>query len=475
MRKCKVIATIGPASSDSKTLRKLIQSGLDVARLNFSHGSHEFHAKNIATIRSLSVELGQRVAILQDLQGPKIRTGTFEQGFISITKGALYEIHYGSEPNSDKSIPVDYEHIYKDVAKGNRILMDDGTLQFIVKDVTKKLIYAEAIVSGDLKNRKGVNFPDSTLSLPALTEKDKEDLIFGIQNSVDLIALSFVQRASDISQVNEIQSKYHSKIPVVAKIEKPQAVENIESIVNEADAIMIARGDLGVEVKPNKVPLYQRAIEKEAAKQGKPFIIATQMLESMIENPEPTIAEISDVANGVLEAADCLMLSGEVAAGQFPVASLKKMISIIDQVETWNDEESIRYRKKWIPQAATGEWEYPECIAKTAVEISHAMDIPWIVCLTLSGKIARKLSKWRPRARIIAVTPRNEVAQSLKTLWGVYPVFNETFFETEEALQELPQLLKENFPVKSGDLAIFTAGVPLHEMCATNMIKVNRI
>jgi len=475
MRKCKVIATIGPASSDSKTLEKLITNGLDVARLNFSHGSHAFHMENINTIREISTRLGKRVAILQDLQGPKIRTGTFVEGQMNIQKGEVYEIFFGKEPKSPSSIPVDYEHIYNDVQDGNRILMDDGTLQFYAKKVTDSCIYAEAKVDGILKNRKGVNFPDSTLSLPALTEKDKKDLVFGIENGVDLIALSFVQRASDVSQVNEIQKRFDAKIPVVAKIEKPQAVENIASIVSEADGIMIARGDLGVEVSPNKVPLYQRAIEKEAAKQGKPFIIATQMLESMIENPEPTIAEISDVANGVLEAADCLMLSGEVAAGLYPVKSLKKMISIIEEVEMWNDEESISYRRKWIPQAPTGEWEYPECIAKTAVEISHAMDIPWIVCLTLSGKIARKLSKWRPNARIIAVTPRREVAQSLQTVWGVYPVYNETFFETEEALQELPHLLKKNFGAKTGDLAVFTAGVPLHDMCATNMIKVNRI
>ncbi len=475
MRKCKVIATIGPSSSDAKTLRKLIESGMDVARLNFSHGSHEVHTKNIETIRSLSAELGKRVAILQDLQGPKIRTGTFKDGFRNIEKSKVYEIHFGQEPASPESIPVDYEFICKDVVAGNRILMDDGTLPFLVQKVTEDKIFAEAKVSGKLKNRKGVNFPDSTLSLPALTKKDEKDLEFGIQNSVDLIALSFVQRASDVALVNEIQKKMHSKIPVIAKIEKPQAVENIASIVSEADGIMIARGDLGVEVSPNKVPLYQRAIEKEAARQGKPFIIATQMLESMIENPEPTIAEISDVANGVLEAADCLMLSGEVAAGQFPVNSLKKMISIIEQVETWNDEESIKYRKKWIPQAMTGDWEYPECIAKTAVEISHSMDIPWIVCLTLSGRIARKLSKWRPKAKIIAVTPRKEVAQSLKTLWGVYPIHNEKFFKTEEALLELPQLLKKHFSAKSGELAVFTAGVPLHEMCPTNMLKVNRI
>jgi pyruvate kinase len=475
MRRCKVIGTIGPSSSDPETLEQLVIHGLDIARLNFSHGEHSVHKKNIATLRMLSKKHNKPVAILQDLQGPKIRTGNFEAGFIQIQARETYRLFFGKEPNGKNTIPIDYEHVCKDVANGNRILMDDGTLPFVVEKVGGDFIEAKALVSGKLKNRKGVNFPDSALSLPALTEKDKKDLVFGIESGVDLVALSFVQRAEDIQEVQEIQKEHQSQIPIIAKIEKPQAVENIRTILHEADGIMIARGDLGVEVSPNKVPAFQRIIEKESAMQGKPFIIATQMLESMIENPEPTIAEISDVANGVLEAADCLMLSGEVAAGQYPVQSLKKMVSIIEQVETWNDEESIQYRKKWVPIPADGEWEYPECIAKTAVEISHAMDATWIVCLTLSGKIAHKLSKWRPKAKIVAVTPRQEVALALKTVWGVHPIHNKTFFETEEALQELPLLLKENFDAKAGELAVFTAGVPLHAMCATNMIKVNKI
>lgn len=470
-RHCKIVGTLGPASSDEKTLRALIEAGLDVARLNFSHGSHETHLKNIEMIRRISREVGRQVAILQDLQGPKIRCGKLIGDKIELKKGERYTLSYGVDQLQKDVIPIDYRDLVRDVKEGQRVLMDDGLLIFQIEKISGPNVTVEVMEGGTLKNRKGVNFPDSKLSLPAMTEKDSRDLLFGIAHHVDYIALSFVQDPKDVEQLKSMIRALGADIPIVAKIEKLSAVADIEAITKVSDALMVARGDLGVEGDVERVPSMQRRIVDTAARHGKPVIIATQMLESMIENPRASAAEIADVANGVLEGADCTMLSGEVASGKYPVACIKKMSSIIEEVESWTFQKQVRY----LSASEKREWQDHEAIARAACEAADALSAKAIVCLTLTGAIARTMSHWRPRTPIIAISPRRDVVQRLTLLWGVYAIPNPLFYNTDVLLHDLPKVLKELNLVQSGDTVVITAGIPINQMRSTNMMKINRI
>lgn len=473
VRHTKIIGTLGPASSDETTIRNLIRAGLNIARLNFSHGDHETHRKNAEMIRRIAREEGRTVAILQDLQGPKIRCGKMINGAQEIKGGERYKLEFGVEQKDPSIIPVDYRELVKDVSVGHRVMMDDGLLVFKIDEINGESVTVTATDGGTLKSRKGVNFPDSKLSLPAMTEKDSRDLLFGISIGVDFIALSFVQSESDIHMLKKMIKALGADIPVIAKIEKISAVNDIKKIADAADGLMVARGDLGVEANVERVPGYQRQILAAASAAAKPAIIATQMLESMIENPRATLAEVADVANGVLDGADCLMLSGEVASGKYPVECVKTMASIIDEVEQWTFRRPSSYPTEM--DDLDGPWEEHEAIARAACEAADAIDAKLIVCLTLTGSIARLMARWRPKTPVVAISPRRDVIEKLAIVWGVYGLQSPLFYNTDVLLADLPNLLKNLGLVNSGETVVITAGIPINQVRPTNMVKINRI
>jgi pyruvate kinase len=473
-RHCKIVGTLGPSSSDEKVLRELVEAGLDIARLNFSHGSHDTHRKNIELVRRISRETGRHVSILQDLQGPKIRVGKVLGEGVELVNGKSYILAYGSEQTTPEIIPIDYRELVHDVAVGQRVLMDDGLLSLKIEKIEGANVHVRVLEGGFLKSRKGVNFPDGKISLPALTEKDSRDLLFGVSHGVDFIALSFVQDPKDVVQVKKMINALGSDIPVIAKIEKLSAIDEIDEIAAVSDGLMVARGDLGVEGSVERVPGFQKRIVEAAARKARPVIIATQMLESMIENPHATLAEVADVANGVLDGADCVMLSGEVASGKYPVQCVKQMASIIEEVEGWTFKRPMRYATGAF-EPASDLWEDHEAIARAACEAADALNAKAIVCLTLTGAIARSVAKWRPSTPILAISPRKDVIQRLVMVWGVYAMQNPLFYNTDVLLQDLPQLLKSLNLVDAGETIVITAGIPINHMKPTNMIKINRI
>ena len=473
-RHCKIVATLGPASSDEATLRQLFDAGIDIARLNFSHGAHETHLQNIEMIRRLSRETGKNVAILQDLQGPKIRVGQLLGDQMELHNGEIYRLEFGHEQHDPSIIPIDYRGLVHDVQEGQRVMMDDGLLILRVNSVQNKSVEVEVIEGGQLKNRKGVNFPDSRLSLPALADKDSKDLLFGIANRVDFVALSFVQDPSDIEHIKGMIKALGADVPVIAKIEKLPALTKIDEIAKLSDGLMVARGDLGVEGDVERVPGFQKTILDTAVKYAKPVIIATQMLDSMIKNPRATLAEVADVANGVLDGADCLMLSGESAAGKYPVESVRRMDSIIREVENWTFKQPTRFDMGHIDPGET-DFKTHESIAKAACEAAVALKAKAIVCLTLTGSIAKLIARWRPNTTIVAISPRQDVVTRLNIFWGVYGIPNPSFYNTDVLLAELPDLLKKQDIVRSGDVMILTAGLPLNDMNPTNMVKIDVI
>lgn len=475
IRACKIVATLGPASSNEQTLRELVEAGINIVRLNFSHGEHSTHLKNIELVRKISRETGRHIAILQDLQGPKIRVGKLIGEQMELVKGQSYLLQFGVDQTTAGIIPIDYRGLVHDVRAGDLVMMDDGLLICEVKEVRKDAVEVVVQEGGILKNRKGVNFPNSTLSLPALTDKDSKDLLFGIANRVDFVALSFVQTPADIQQIKGMISVLGSEVPVIAKIEKLSAMDHIDEIAKLADGLMVARGDLGVEANVERVPRYQRAIVEAAAKYAKPCIIATQMLDSMIRNPRATLAEVADVANGVLDGADCLMLSGESASGKYPIKSVARMASIIHEVEDWTFSHPPRFMESSRRELDTNSWEEHESIARAACEAAHALNAKAIVCLTLTGSMARSIARWRPNTAIIAISPRQDVVQRLTMVWGVYGIPNPSFYNADVLLQELPNLLRDLEIIQSGDFVVITAGIPFNQMRSSNTIKINRI
>lgn len=472
IRKCKIIGTLGPSSSSKEKIRELVEAGMDIARLNFSHGSHATHLQNIEHIRAVARETKRNVTILQDLQGPKIRCGELIGGMMRIEKSLTYTLVSGTDQEDQHSIPIDYPNLANDIRQGEKIMMDDGTLSFLILEVGDSHVKIEAENSGLLKSRKSVNFPTSQLSLPSITEKDNRDLLFGVTNEVDIIALSFVQNPDDIKRCRAMINALGSNIPIVAKIEKLSAVEQIDSIAALADGLMVARGDLGVECGVEKVPLFQRKILAAGSEQAKPVIIATQMLESMIQSPQASPAEIADVANGVLEGADCVMLSAEVATGQQPTACISQMDSIIREVEAWNYMKSSRSVNHLTTNRS---WLGHEAIAIAACEAAEKVKASAIICLTLTGSMAKLISSWRPTTPIIAISPRKKVINSLGLVWGVSGMQNQLFYDTDVLLQDLPQFLKSLSIVRSGDTIVITAGIPLKAVNSSNMFKINKI
>ncbi len=465
----KIIATIGPVSRSRTTLRRLISAGMDVARLNFSHGSQREHKEIIKNIRAEAKKMNKAIAVLGDLQGPKIRIGTLQEGKpVLLKKNASIAITTKTIPGTAEIISTTYKNLAQDVTEGDRILLDDGLIELKVESKTADSIICRVITGGMLNEHKGINLPGVSVSTPSLTDKDKKDLLFGIVNNIDYFALSFVRNAHDINHVKNILKRYASSIPVIAKIEKPEAVEHLDEILDAADGIMVARGDLGVELRPEQVPTIQKNIIHRAILANKPVITATQMLETMINNPIPTRAEASDVANAIFDGTDAIMLSGETAVGKYPVKTVQTMARITDDAEhspfmTYNIQYE-RNRTDVITHA----------VAQSAVNILHEVDAKAIVTFSWSGRTSRLISKQRPSRPVYAFTPFTETYNRLALMWGIIPLLIDPLNDTKQLITAgVEHILNRRF-VKRNDLIIIVAGLAL-KSGTTNLIKIHRV
>lgn len=451
-------------------IRALIEAGVDVTRMNFSHGTHEEHEERIDLVRRAANELGRDVAILQDLQGPKIRVGPMKDGSVLIHEGhqlilSTKEIEEGT---ADR-VYVSYPSLHLDVEMGGRILLDDGLLELKVVDTGENEVVTEVVVGGPLRSRKGVNLPHLRTNAPSLTKKDLEDLEFGLAMGVDLIALSFVRDESDVSNLVGRIRDSGKRVGVIAKIEKPEAVYNIDQILAEADGIMVARGDLGIEMPLQKVPGTQKEIIRKCRRAGKPVITATQMLESMIENPRPTRAEASDVANAVLDGTDAVMLSGETAVGKHPVRVVEVMSQIIQEAERSEIQVGLGVEDDWLPESLT------ESVSFMACELAHQVDAKAIVCLTSSGTTARSISRHRPDMPVYAFTNHDKVVKQLAVQWGTKGFSIPFQRDTDRGVKTVHEVLKSRGLVESGDRIVVTAGMPLPTRGRTNMVHVSLV
>jgi pyruvate kinase len=470
-RKTKIVCTLGPSSSTYEQIFALAKAGMDVARINFSHGTHPEHQKLIEIVRKISYDISKPIAILQDLQGPKIRVQTFENGQVELKDGQEFILTVRDVVGNNTMVSVSYKSFYKDVKPGDAVLLDDGNLKLEVVDIKGLDVHCRVIYGGVLKDKKGLNLPGSILSVPCLTEKDRRDLEFGMQMDVDYVALSFVQRPEDINEIKWIIESYGKQMPVVAKIEKPQAVEAIDKITDLADAIMVARGDLGVEMPAEEVPSIQKNIIRLCNQKGIPVITATQMLDSMIQNPRPTRAEASDVANAILDGTDAVMLSGETASGAYPIEAVKTMDRIIRYTESQGDT-GWRLRRRNDGRVYPIELAIGYC----ACQAAEMVNAKAIICLTQSGSTAGMISRYRPMLPIIALTWLEETYNKLALLWGVRAfLVSEIFDNMDDAVEKLKNKIMELKLVKEGDTVVFTSGLPFSKRRKTNDLRIEEI
>ncbi len=466
-RKTKIVATLGPASSSPVMIGKLLDAGVDVFRLNFSHGDHVAMNSLIANIRACADKQGRHVGLLADLQGPKIRTGKMKDGAMAIKAGQRITIVPGDALGCDGVISTTYTNLPQDVKPGHRILADDGLFEFKVVAIRGDAVECQVITGGMLKNNKGMNLPGTKVSIPSLTEKDRRDLEFAMEAKVDFIALSFVREAADVDELKHILAERGCDAMVVAKIEKPEALKNFPEILKSADAIMVARGDLGVEINPERVPLIQKKIIRLCIDAGKPVITATQMLESMIVNPRPTRAETSDVANAILDGTDAVMLSGETASGAYPVAAVKTMARIARDVE--KNELKLHQQEQMPPRE-----HIAGAVAEAACLAGAVLKASCIAVHTRSGTFARFVSRRRPALPIIALTPNPSAQRQLALNWGVQTCSLPALDTTDNILETVDRTLLEN-GFKKGELVIITLGMPLVGRGATNLMKIHRL
>lgn len=466
-RRTKIVATIGPASSSPEMIRQLISAGMDVARLNFSHGNYEDHAAVIQSLRKISDELSMPVTILQDLQGPKIRVGKLPGGKIDIVQDQIVTLLPESEfTGAPATIPIDYSYVSEEAKPGMQVLLADGLFELEVTEISGKDVKCRVIEGGCLTDRKGVNFPNLNLRLPSLTEKDIQDLEFGLSQNVDWISLSFVRSAEDVVLLRKLINDQGFQKPIIAKIEKPQAIESLEEIVAAVNGIMVARGDLGVEMSPEKVPMLQKKIIELCNRSGKTVITATQMLESMIHEPRPTRAEASDVANAIIDGSDAIMLSGETAMGSFPVKAVEMMARIALDVEAKIDFKTYPHIDH-SPLTALG---------AAANQISKVINPACIVVLTASGRSAQFVAAERPTAPIYAFTTHTAVYHALNLLWGIKPILiHEHPNNFEEMLLMTENNLLSRKLICPGDTIVFLGGIPAHKPGGTNFLKIHTI
>ena len=464
-RRTKIVATIGPASQSRENLKAAIMSGLNVARLNFSHGTHEDHLAVIRHLRELSSELRAPVTILQDLQGPKIRVGRFENGSIELIEGSEVVITTDVVQGKPGLIPTDFKELPRSSRVGNRIMLDDGLLELKIERVEATSVYCRVVFGGTLKDRKGMNVPGGELAIECLTAKDLRDLEFGLAHGVDYVALSFVRKGDDIRQLQDIIKHKAPGTKIVAKIEMLEAIDNLEEIVRLSDAVMVARGDLAVEIGQTRLPQVQKHIVQLCNKVGCPVITATQMLDSMTENPRPTRAEITDVANAVLDGSDALMLSAESASGKYPFKSIQTMHEIILEVERNGDYYyNMTMESEFFSVA--------EAIGAAASLSALKLNATAIVCLTTSGRTASIISSFRPKARIIAVTHILPTLNRLELVWGIQTLVIKPYTSSDEAMRQIEEMLIEYGLVKTGDKVVLTLGVPVLERGKTNALRV---
>jgi len=471
-RRTKIVATLGPASSSERQIDALMLAGVDVFRLNFSHGNQSDKISLIKTIRKLSKRHQRAVAILGDLQGPKIRTGMMKTGELELIRATEVRITTRDLLGEGNLIPTIYQDLPHDVQPGNRILLDDGLMELEVLKVEGTEVKCKVITGGTLKNRKGINLPGVKVSSPALTEKDLDDLDFCLEHQLDYVALSFVRQAADIIALKDILSERQSQLKIIAKIEKPEAVENFDLILAEADGIMVARGDLGVEISPEKVPLIQKRIIRQCNQAGKPVITATQMLESMVSNPRPTRAETSDVANAILDGTDAIMLSAETAAGQYPVEAVSVMVRVADDVE--QDPQLKEKKFLQIPQVQ-GLPYLAEAIGQGACRIAEGIHAKAILAFTQTGSTAALVSKYRPSLPIFAVTPSQTVRRRLALYAGVRSIRVDIQGTTDAQIRCVEEVMLASGFLQRGDVVVITMGSPLSDPGTTNLIKVHRL
>lgn len=460
----KIIATVGPASRSKEMLWKLHQAGANIFRLNFSHGSHDDHKMVIDWVRELNAEHGSNICLLQDLQGPKIRTNQMKDGGVPIKSGDKIEITAGDFEGDANKISTTYKTIARDVKAGDSILIDDGNLELKVDSTDGTTVTCTIVFGGMLKSRKGINLPNTEISEPSLTEKDHADLLFGISQDVDWIALSFVRDAQDLLDLKKIIKSKGKDIKVIAKVEKPEAIANMDEIIEATDALMVARGDLGVEIEASQVPLIQKELISKCNKACKPVIVATQMLESMVNNPRPTRAETNDVANAILDGADVVMLSAESAAGDFPIEAVSSMTTIIKEMEANGDVYNKNY--------GVGT-ELNEMLVSSACELAEKSGAKVIVGMTESGATAYNIARHRPKAAIVLFTNSKALVTRLSLVWGVTAYYYDKSTDTDDTISQVTELLKSKDLVSGGDVVVHTLGLPSWKGQKTNMVRVS--
>ena len=469
MRRTKIVCTLGPAANTLEIVEQLALRGMDIARINFSHGTLEDKAKEIKLIRQASKKLNKPITILQDLSGPKIRVGEVENGEIALRAGDKIVLTSKAVMSSSKLLSINYSYLTKDISLNDKILLDDGKIKLKCIRKGSDGILCEVGVGGNLKSRKGVNFPNKCLHTEPLTAKDIQDAKFGLSQGVDAIALSFVRRAEDIMKLRKIAQASRNEITLIAKIENEEAVRNIEEILEASDGIMVARGDLGVEASIENVPIYQKLIIKRANDKGKPVITATQMLESMIENPIPTRAEASDIANAILDGTDAVMLSGETAVGRYPVEAVKVMARIAEKAE------GLMFRKNTNTLIDIPEHGIADATAHGVCQMAQDLCVKAIITFTFSGYTARMISKYRPKTPIYAFTPDKKVARKMNFYWGVRTIVMNKVETTDAMFKYAMRTAKKTGVVQKNDFVIFTAGVPVKEKAKTNLIRVDKV
>ena len=470
MRKTKIICTLGPSTDKDGVLRELIANGMNVARFNFSHGSHEEHKGRLDLLKSLREELGKPVAALLDTKGPEIRLKDFKNGTEMLEAGQTFTLTTRDVEGTNEICSITYKDLPQDVAPGGTIMLDDGLIKLQIQTVNDTDIVCTVLNNGKIKNKKGVNVPGVHLSMPYMSQRDKDDIIFGIEQGFDFIAASFVRTAQDVYEIRNLLNEYDSNIRIIAKIENREGVNNIDSILAAADAVMVARGDLGVEIDFTELPGIQKNIIERSFSFGKPIVTATQMLDSMMVNPRPTRAEISDVANAIYDGTSAIMLSGETAAGAYPVEALKTMSAIAERTETENHA-----RVEYLTEATNGKISVSDATAHAACLTAKDVNAAAIVTVSESGTTARLLSKYRPQQPIIACVMKEQVQRQLSLSWGITSLMMPLAHSTDELIEMSTALAKENGFLHNGELAVVTAGVPVGISGTTNMIKIHMV
>ena len=457
MKKTKIVCTMGPNTNDKDLMRKLVESGMDIARFNFSHGDHEEQKSRMDMLKEIREEVGSPVAILLDTKGPEIRTGLLREGKkVNLEEGQIFTLTTEVIEGDERKVSITYDGLVEDLEIGKTILIDDGLIELKVKELTDIEIVCTVVNGGELGQRKGVNVPNVPVRLPALTQKDREDIIFGVEQGVDFIAASFVRSAEGILEIKELLKECNAPyIPIIAKIENAEGITNIDEILQCADGIMVARGDLGVEIPPQEVPYLQKWLIQKCNDHYKPVITATQMLDSMMRNPRPTRAEVTDVANAVYDGTDAVMLSGETAQGKYPLEALQMMVRIVKNTEKHLDYDNLLEKAQ-----ANGKKSISSAIGYSSVATATSLNAQCIITPTASGATARVISKFRPKAMIVGVTPNEDALRRMQIFRGVYPLKSIPYQSTEEICEDAIKLAKANGMVKTGDIVVVTAGIP---------------